>query len=490
MKDRVRRVATRQDGAIAIMFAGLLIVIFAFFALALDLSRVYNRRAELQSMADYAAVAAAGRLNGTAAGVVSALAAAKANAEDASYGPLYAYTNRVTWTDAAIMFSASPDSGWVTSGDASASDAAASNLIYAKVDTSKLGEAYGNVGMLFMPVLSSAFTSIDIGHTSVAGKTGINVTPFAVCAMSTTAYASRNNGTGYEELVEYGFRRGVGYNLMNLNPNATSPVNFLVDPISTGDDASPATHFAASTVGPFLCTGTMAVPKVVGATVKVQSSFSLSTYAPYLNSRFDTFTGGECDSRSAPPDTNIKQFTPSIATWAGPRGTEKTAKEDKSGGKLRTVADLDPADLDPKLYGPLWTFAHAVPWSSYVAGQPEPAGGYLPFAATTAVWNKLYSTTVTVSGYPTAPPSVPSATFAPYQSSTYTQQPSLTRPGAKYRRVLNVPLLSCPVAGATAQVVAIGRFFMTVPADGSGIYAEFAGLAADTQVSGPVGIYQ
>jgi hypothetical protein len=53
-----------------------------------------------------------------------------------------------------------------------------------------------------------------------------------------------------------------------------------------------------------------------------------------------------------------------------------------------------------------------------------------------------------------------------------------------------VPLLSCPVAGATAQVVAIGRFFMTVPADGSGIYAEFAGVAADTQVSGPVGIYQ
>jgi hypothetical protein len=31
---------------------------------------------------------------------------------------------------------------------------------------------------------------------------------------------------------------------------------------------------------------------------------------------------------------------------------------------------------------------------------------------------------------------------------------------------------------------------MTVPADASGIYAEFAGVAADTQVSGPVGIYQ
>jgi hypothetical protein len=490
MKERVRRVAVRQDGGIAVMFAGLLIVIFAFFALALDLSRVYNRRAELQAIADYAAVAAAGKLNGTAAGVVSAVAAARANAEDTLYGPLYDYTGRIAWNDAALMFSASPDSGWVTSGEAAASDAAASNLIYAKVDTSKLGEAYGNVGMLFMPVLSSAFTSVDVGHTSVAGKTGVNVTPFAVCAMSTTGYASRANATGYEELVEYGFRRGVGYNLMNLNPNGTSPVNFLVDPISTGDDLSPATHFAASTVGPFLCTGTMAVPKVIGATVKVQSSFSLSTYAPYLNSRFDTFTGGECDFRSAPPDTNVKQFTAASATWAGPRGTEKTAKEDKSDGKLRTVADLAPADLDPKLYGPLWTFAHAVPWTSYVAGHPEPAGGYLPFAATTAVWNKLYSTTVTVSGYPTAPPSAPSATFAPYQSNSYTLAPNFAHGGVKYRRVLNVPLLSCPVAGSSATVLAIGRFFMTIPADSGGIYAEFAGVATDTQVGGTVEIYQ
>ncbi len=65
--------------------------------------------------------------------------------------------------------------------------------------------------------------------------------------------------------------------------------------------------------------------------------------------------------------------------------------------------------------------------------------------------------------------------------------------GVRHRRVLNVPLLECPVAGgagATATVLAIGKFFMTVPATSTSIKAEFAGIARQENLSGTVELYQ
>jgi hypothetical protein len=57
------------------------------------------------------------------------------------------------------------------------------------------------------------------------------------------------------------------------------------------------------------------------------------------------------------------------------------------------------------------------------------------------------------------------------------------------RRMLNVALLACPVpAGGTvkANVVAVGKFFMTVEADDGSISAEFAGLASPASLIGAV----
>jgi hypothetical protein len=65
-------------------------------------------------------------------------------------------------------------------------------------------------------------------------------------------------------------------------------------------------------------------------------------------------------------------------------------------------------------------------------------------------------------------------------------------PGVRYRRVLNVPLLSCPVAAGanvTANVLAIGRFFMTVPATATSISAEFAGVVPEQSLGGRVEMY-
>jgi hypothetical protein len=45
--------------------------------------------------------------------------------------------------------------------------------------------------------------------------------------------------------------------------------------------------------------------------------------------------------------------------------------------------------------------------------------------------------------------------------------------------VLNVALLACPVSAGKVSVKGIGRFFMTVRADQTHLYAEFAGAVEE-----------
>jgi len=146
------------------------------------------------------------------------------------------------------------------------------------------------------------------------------------------------------------------------------------------------------------------------------------------------------------------------------------------------VADLvPPAAQTSGTYGPLWTFAQAVPWSSYTAGGIEPPQGYLPFDATSAIWNSLYATNPGLASYP-------KDSTGAYRSPYFTQVngPPTNYPGVQFRRVLNVPLLECLAPDSPGKVVAIGRFFMTVQADTSGIYAEFAGVTLHEELSNAV----
>ena len=70
--------------------------------------------------------------------------------------------------------------------------------------------------------------------------------------------------------------------------------------------------------------------------------------------------------------------------------------------------------------------------------------------------------------------------------------PSAAHKGIVNRRVLNVALLSCPVAAGalnTATVLGVGKFLMTVPATATTLYAEFGGLAAEQTLDGAVELY-
>ncbi|MYM25397.1 pilus assembly protein TadE [Duganella sp. FT135W] len=478
----------RQHGAIAIMFVLMVLTLLSVAGLVLDLGQAYNRKLELQSLADAVALAAARELNGTAAGINSAASVAASTA--AGYNYQYNHL-QVQWSAAALRFASAPgapDSSWTDAAGAAVTPA---GVLFAKVDTSALDAGMGSVASVFWRAAGTAPTILHISGRAVAGRMTIPVTPLAICAQSATRAATRANSANpaYNELVEFGFRRGVGYNLMNLNPNGSAPENFLLDPLSPPGVAGAAANFSTAVVGPFVCAGSLLMPSVTGGTLNVQRNFPLAALYLHLNSRFDNYSGNNCVPDAAPPDSNIKSYVYSSISWMSPvAATQTAASWTSSGPKLWTRADPLPGDASNTAaqYGPLWAYAKAVPYSAYAAAPEEPPAGYTTFAV--SAWSSLYTPG------PPAASSYPSATASatPYSAtvgSNFLAPSTAHKPGLGGRRVLNVALLACPVpagAIATATVLGIGRFFMTVPATATSISAEFAGVAPPSSLAGVV----
>lgn len=469
---------TAQRGAVAIMFLVLTLLLLGLFGLALDLAQIYNRHNELEDIATGVALAAAHELNGTQAGVTSALARAATEASSMRYQ--YNSTS-VTWSDAAIKFAASSsaaDGEWL---DAASAQSSPNGLLFAKVDTAALAPAMSTVNSIFMQLFTGSSATTTSGQ-AIAGRSSIRVTPLAICALSSTPAAARINSAASVELVEFGFRRGVAYDLMQLNPNVTTPVNFVIDPIAPLGTLGSSANMDPSLVGPFVCTGTMPMGRVMGAPITVQSPFPLAALFQQLNSRFDQYAGGLCSPNSAPPDFNIKSYLYNAAIpWMSTARKAQTAQTTNYGDKLWTIADplpMLPANT-ADLYGPLWAYAKAVPFAAYSAGTPEPASGYATFATTN--WSTLYPGNPIASSYPSPTPYMASS------GANFLAPSTANKPGLRGRRVLNIPLLSCPVATGTATlatVLGIGKFFMTVPATATSISAEFAGAVPEQSLAG------
>ena len=479
----------RQRGAIAIVFALIVAGLIAFIGLALDLARVYNRRAELRTVANVAALAAARSLNGTSAGIDAALAQSAA----AMSALKYQYNRKgITWNNAALSFSSSPNGAWVDHGSARGSPV---GLTYARVATAALD--IGVIELFFLRVMSDSLREADVEVIAVAGRSTIDVAPLAVCALSNVEAASRANPgpPANVELVQYGFRRGVAYDLMQLNPNGTAAENFLIDPFSPPGTAGAIGNLATAFVGPYVCTGQLAMPRVFGGTLTVGRPFPLASLFNQLNSRFDQYSGSLCSPVTAPPDTNIRAyaFGGGATAWMAVAPTGQAAASTTTGGQLRTVADplTKPVGTTAPMYGPLWAYARAVPYGSYVPGSAEPAAGYAAFA--TSTWGTLYGpagpTAVTSGG--AAYPATPSTPYKATSGVNFVAPPAAHK-GVANRRVLNVALLSCPVAAgalSTATVLGVGKFLMTVPATATTLYAEFGGLAAEQTLDGAVELY-
>lgn len=310
---------------------------------------------------------------------------------------------------------------------------------------------------------------------AVAGRDSINVLPLAICANANTAAAPLPSG----ELAEYGFRRGVSYDLMNLNPVGRSPENFLVNPVAPAGTVGTTMKNRLDIVKSYICVGKMGIPTLQGGEVTVERGFPIDLLRAHLNSRFGDYTL-PCRASTAPADPSVTSFDLANAkmkdTPDGLAAAALTAPTDP----LLTVADKPPAPTKTA-YGPLWSYAKAVKYSSYAANNGvEPVDGYTTFNATATDWALLYAPAPEPKSYPAT---------TPYQSSGGT---------AKYKpyrntRVLNVPLLHCSASsaiGTTASVLGIGKFFMTVPVTGTALYAEFAGMATESALGGDVRLYK
>jgi hypothetical protein len=254
---------------------------------------------------------------------------------------------------------------------------------------------------LFAWVISS-LTALKVSQTAVAGRHRLKITPLAICAMSKDPdhpFKERLNPGAYSELTEYGFRRGVSYNLLKLSPKTSSAVNYVVDPISLPPKSG---NFSTSIIGAYVCTGTVELPRVIGETLNLQSGFPISDMINALNSRFNLYSGtGKCDAAAAPPDSNIKQFPFGSLAWMN-APHDQVADPASTPNRMETLADLDPPnDQDPTVYGPLWAFARPVPWSAYTPGNAEPTKGYAPFEASKAVWDAIYKSGPVLKTYPT-----------------------------------------------------------------------------------------
>lgn len=476
-----RRPAWRQRGALMVSYVLLFLVVLGMAGMALDLAQVYTRKTELQQLADDVAIAAAQALDGTAAGVNAAVAAAQTNAVAHRYG-IY---KQVVWNPAALTFGSSPDAPDASWQTAAAAAAAPATMLFAKVDTNVLDDASqqpGAVALTFMSAIGDSLASATVRSRAVAGRAGARVMPLAICPLANAPTASRTHAgpAPNVELVEFGFRRGVGYNLLDLNGSGTVAVHYLLNPIDPLNALGQPAHTADAVLKPFMCSGTMPVAQLDGNQVSARPGVLPFTLAAQLNARFDQgFNTNDCQLSSAPPDRNIKTYN-NANSWmapapaAAPQPIAPFAEARTVGSRRVTVAEQTPVTAadTANSYGPLWSYGPAVQF----------AAPNLPF--TKSDWSKLYP--VFAGGTNTGATSAYITGLPPYNQavSAMFQAPTAGRPSLRGRRLLNIPFLACPVAAGSnvlAQVIGVGRFFMTAPATGSVISAEFAGTVPQNQ---------
>lgn len=487
-----------QRGAVMIVFGASIFILFGFMALVIDLGRTYVVRTELQNAADAAALAGAKQLDQTAAGVCCGPASAVAHAIAMAAQNDYKFSETVTITVENISVGTCPDAGCMEPASNITSDALAAGKTFLKVDIPS-----GTLATFFARVPTTAdgtgTASTSTFGSAVAGHYVVNIAPIGVCAIDPAKGGTRTislpgpPAVTVNELTEFGFRRGIAYDLMRLGPLGANSTPYLLNPV----DVYPGppcdnSHSNATYARDFICTGTSAV--IVSAPTWAFGSTGMS-WGPVrdaLNSRFDDFGGGAnaCDPTSAPPDVNVKDYRFELSTpnGGGPRDWMISDPTQQS-------ISIDPATNKPvpnptiNQYGALWSYSRPVKAVGTSPNASAATGANATF--TLNDWPSLYAGNTadqTASGYPSSPatPPFPVGTLAaPYNTSSgnkYFEPPSTAHPGRRGRRVLNIAIVDCPASSgnncsSAIRVLSVGRFFMQRPAvNPSSIHAEFDGL--------------
>jgi hypothetical protein len=481
--NRPYRTSRQQRGAAAIVVAISIGLLILMVGLVVDLGYLYTRKTELQNAADAAALAGAKRLNGTATGIVAAKdrAVELAAANSVDFGG-----NAIAISENEVEFGPGPDGPWSTFAISSASDTAAADKRFIKVDTT--GIALSTIQTWFARVFQWGFGSIETTSTfgrAVAGPDLVDLLPIAACALDgSTAPPCSTTNCGYE--------LGKAYKLSAVNP--IGPGTFYwINPVTTSGGEAQAANACQGTGStsftlPFMCQGKVAAPVAAAPQVLTNSGISTPQLAA-LDSRFDDYPSqANCDPATAPPDTNIKQYSfddLDVAGWMSPAPRDYVSPSFVSpgppadDGKCKaSQGECQASRVVSKVGNVITTDYGGVVWS-FVRPQ-----GDIP--ADTAG-------TPDVGRSPTA--SYP-GTGTPYSQTSGIFFAPPTRTGKPGRRILTLLIVSCPASGGNCNptnVVSRGRFLMQRKAISGGdndIYIEFGGLVGTAGITADYKLYR
>ncbi len=492
------RAGNRQRGAVAVVTGLLLFVLMAFLGLVVDMGRLQVLKTELQNAADAAALAGGRELNGTRAGVTAAIAAATATA--ARNG--FSFGRPVEIGSANLWIGNCPADACLVSAASIASDAAAVGMSFLKVHTGPR-----SMRTLFMTVFAAE--TVSTFGMAVAGRYTAHVAPIGVCAISPVKTVG-DPVTG--ELLEFGFRRGIAYNIFELNPLGGAPgVPIWINPVDAPPGPCHGSNSGGAALAPFVCSGRSALSfNGFPAHVYANTGLNAGLMQRALNSRFEDPPAGNpsspCDMANAPPDRNVKEYLnrQDIPGATAPRPPAQAGHPPDWMEPGRHVLpsqqtiSISPATRKPVAapsfaqYGALWSYGPAA--RATTDFPPQPGAAFTP-----GDWALLYggAADTLIGGYPASstqdspefPPGSGTRVATPYaqgEGSKYFARP--VHAGVANRRVLNIALIECNSFSRGAPrlscepmvVLGVGRFFMPRKADltGSGnrLDGEFAGL--------------
>lgn len=494
----------QQRGGVAVM-TGLLLtfVLIPVSGLVLDLGHLYIVKTELQNLADASALAGGKDLDNTDTGLNKAVATGKALALKNRYD----FGSTLTLQDANFRFASAPDGPWYTLAQSLGN---ATGRTFLEVDT-RVGGNGGTAQSINTWLMRIAGISATSTYGwAVAGRFVDTVTPIGICAIDPTRRTDSYNYGTFTEIVEFGFRRGMSYNVFDLGSlgGATSDP-YQINPINSPPNACNPVNSSANVTAPFMCVGNSAVlPTGIGQ-VYTNTGMTASL-AKALNSRFNDYSGGsKCDPATAPPDKNVKEYLPGAgeapAGWQD-SGTANLPSQQSvdvvSSGSLDTpkyslpfeaaypsvASTRVPTPANYPQHGVMWSYTPAVQADGKTAITPAQANGT---KTTSKMYGSLTGASVDYIDAANYPASIgagfTSDYAAPYnQSSGPTFLAPAGRSGVEDRRILNIVLIDCrtpPVGGASCgvmNVVGIGKFFMQKKADFSGspkkLNVEFTGL--------------
>ncbi len=481
----------RQGGAVAVVVGFSLVLLIGFLAMVIDLGHLYLAKTELQNGADAAALAGVKELNGTGAGVASAIGWAQQTAGKNDYDfdkRIFDTTDTPTDNDIIdIWVGTCPEDSCMVPASPTMSDATAAGRTFLKVHTRNR-----DLVAWFAPIWN--IFHVSTYGVAVAGPLVVDITPIGICELpddKTNPYVIHDPNTDSTGFTlpsppnplppagyEFGYERGVSYRVSDANPLGPG-TPFWIDPevaVSTGPSTCDG---STPTSLPYICAGKMAFTPKIGESVYTNTGIS-TPQLEALDSRFDQYApSGKCEPPTAPPDSNIRQYRCTNAA-----GDVGCLKNPSTGivGLPREWIEPDPV-LQSIRFTTISGINQPVPWATrtfsdygvlWSGGRPVVASGDTTDAAVSARWSTFYH------AGPGAATLYPQP--SPYATTSGNFYLSPTRPSSPDRRIINIVIVKCETGGGIcrpATVKGIGRFFLQRAANISGdkdIYGEFAGL--------------